>query len=52
MEHESNGDTNSNWCALYNSQSFDKGIGRLTKQKTNGDNLDYSEYELSSRYYI
>ena len=42
MEHESDGDTNYNWGALYSYQKIDKGTGGLGNKKSNGDHLNYS----------
>ena len=42
MEHEGDGDTNCNWCALYNPNKIGKGTGRHQNKKTSGDHPDYS----------
>ena len=34
MEHESDGDTNSNWCARYSHQKIGTGTGGLGKKRT------------------
>ena len=37
MEHESDGDTNCNWCTRYSHQRIGKGTGGLGNKRTNGD---------------
>ena len=37
MEHESDGDTNSNWCTVYSHQRIDKGTVGLGNKSTSGD---------------
>ena len=41
VEHESNLDTNCNWCSLYSHQKFCKGFGGLGNKKTSGTYSDY-----------
>ena len=47
MEHESDGDTNCNWCAQYSHQRFGTGTRRLVNERTNGDYLNYNIVEKS-----
>ena len=42
MVHESDGDTNCNWCAWYRQQRIGSGIGRLGNKETSGDHPNYS----------
>ena len=42
MEHESNGDTNSNWRAWYNHHRIGTRTGGLGNKRTSGDHPDYS----------
>ena len=42
MEHESDGDTNSNQCARYNHQRIGKGTRRIGNKNTSGDPPNYS----------
>ena len=50
MEHENDGDTNSNWCPWYSHQRIDTGTGGLGKPMTSKDHpnnnifLDRPEY--------
>ena len=37
LEHESDGDSNCNWCSSYNHQNIHIGTGRLGKKRTSGD---------------
>ena len=41
MEHESDGDTNCNWCTWYSHQRFGTDIGELGN-KMSGDHPNYS----------
>ena len=41
MEHESDGDTNCNWCTRYNHQKIDTGTGGFRNKKTSGDHSHY-----------
>ena len=41
VEHESDGDTNCNWCAQNNLQRIYRETGRVWN-RTNGDYLDYN----------
>ena len=41
MEHESNGDTNSNWCTWKDPQKNGEGIGE-SRKKRSGNHPDYS----------
>ena len=42
MKHESDSNTSSNWCTLYNPQWIDKRIGELGNKRTSGDHSNYS----------
>ena len=42
MEHESNGDTNCNWCTWNNPQRIGKGTEKLGNKRTRRDHQDYS----------
>ena len=46
VEHESDGDTNCNWCSWYSHQRIDKGTGGLGKKRTSGDHPNYSIIEF------
>ena len=46
MEHESDGDTNCNWCTWNNPQKIGKEVGRLGNKRTNGDNPNFSIVEI------
>ena len=46
MEHEGNGDTKWNWCALYSHQRIGKWTGRLGDQRTRGDHTNNSIVEI------
>ena len=37
MEHESDGNTNCNWCARYSHQKIGTGTGGLGNKRTSGD---------------
>ena len=37
MEHESDGDTNCNWCARYSHQRISTGNGGLGNERTSGE---------------
>ena len=37
MKHESDGDTNCNWCSGYSHQRIDSGTGGLENKRTSGD---------------
>ena len=45
MEHESDGDTNCNWCTRYNYQRIDTRTGAGNK-RTGGDHPNYSIVEI------
>ena len=47
MEHESDGDTSSNWYARYNLQMIGRGTGGLGDKRTNGDHTNYSIVEIA-----
>ena len=42
MEHESDADTNCNWCPQYSHQSIGTGTGGLGNKRTSGDYPNYS----------
>ena len=42
MEHESDGDTNCNWCTLYSHQRIGKGTEELGNNRTIRNHPDYS----------
>ena len=42
MEHESDGDTNCNWCIWYSHQTIDTGKGGLENKRMSGDHPNYS----------
>ena len=46
MEHESDGDTNCNWCACYSHQRIDKESEVLGNKRTNGDYPNYGIVEI------
>ena len=41
MEHESNGDTNWDWCAHYNHKMIGKGTGGIGNKNTSVDHPNY-----------
>ena len=41
MEHESDADTNRNWCACYNHDRIDNGTRGLENKSTSGDHPNY-----------
>ena len=41
MEHESDGDTNCNWCTRFSHQRIDKGTGGFGNKRTRGDQSNY-----------
>ena len=42
MEYESDGDTNSNWCARYSHQKIGTGTGGLGNKRMSGDHPNNS----------
>ena len=46
MQHESDSDTNCNWCAWYSHQRFGTGTGGLGKKRMSGDHPNYSIIEI------
>ena len=46
MEHESDDDTDCNWCAWCSQQRFGTGTGGLKNKRTSGDYLNYSIIEI------
>ena len=42
MQHEGDGDTNSNWCTRSGHQRIDKGSGGLRKKRTSGNRPNYN----------
>ena len=47
MEHESDGDTNCNWCSWYNHQRIGSGTGALVNKRTSRDYLNYGIVKIS-----
>ena len=47
MEHESDGDTNCNWCSRYSHQWFGTGTGGLGNKWTSGDHPKYSIIKIN-----
>ena len=47
MEHESDGDTNCNWCARYSHQKIDKETGELGNKRMRGDHPNDSIIKIS-----
>ena len=47
MEHESDGDTNRNWCAQYSHQRIGTGTGSLGNKRSRGDHPNYGIIEIS-----
>ena len=45
MEHESDSDTNCNYCSWYSHQRIIKGTGGLRNKRTSGDNTNDSTIE-------
>ena len=46
MEHESDGDTNCNWCFWYSHQRIGIETGGLGNKRTSGDHPNYSFIEI------
>ena len=46
VEHEDDGDTNSDWCARNDLQKLDKRAGRVRNQGTSQDHSNYSIIEI------
>ena len=46
VEHESDGDTNCNWCSWYSNQRTGRRTGTFENKRTSGDNPDYSIVEI------
>ena len=46
VEHESDGDTNCNWCSWYSHQKISKGTGRRENKWTSGDHPNSSIVEI------
>ena len=46
MEHESDGDTNCNWCVRYNQQSIGTGTEGLGNKRTNREDPNNSIVEI------
>ena len=42
MDHESDGDTNGNWCTQYSHHKISIGTGGLENKKISGDHPNYS----------
>ena len=47
VAHESDGDTNCNWCSWYSHQRIGTETGGLQNKRTSGDNPNYSIIEIS-----
>ena len=47
LEHESDNDTNCNWCTQYRHQKIGTGTGRLGNKKTSGDHPNYRIAEIN-----
>ena len=47
MKHESDGDTNCNWCSWYSHKRISTGIGRLGNKRTSGDHPKYDIIRVS-----
>ena len=47
MEHESDGDTNCNWCSWYSHQKLGAGTEGLGNKRTSGDNPNCCIAEIS-----
>ena len=47
MEHESNSDTNCNWCSYYSHQRIDKSTSGLGNKRMSGDHPNNSTVEIS-----
>ena len=47
MEHESDGDTNYNWCTWYGHQRTDTVTGGLRNKKKNGGHPNYSIMKIT-----
>ena len=46
MEHESDGDTNSNLCARYSHETIGKGTGKIGNKNMSGDHPNNSTVEI------
>ena len=46
MEHESDSDTNCNWCTRYSHQRFGTGTGGLGNKRKSGDHPSYNITEI------
>ena len=46
MEHESDSDTNSNWCTRYSHQRIGKAAGEVGNKRTSEDHPNYSIVEI------
>ena len=42
VEHESDSDSNCNWCTRYNHQGIGTGTGEFGNKRTSGDQPNYS----------
>ena len=47
VEHESDGDTNCNWCSWYSHQKIDTGTGGLGNKRTSRDHPNYNIIKIS-----
>ena len=46
LKHESDGDTNCNWCSCYSHQRIGTGTGGLVNKRTSEDHPYYSIVEI------
>ena len=46
MGHESDGDTNCNWCARYSHQMIGTGTGEIGNKRTSGDHPNDSMVDI------
>ena len=46
MKHESDSNTNCDWCVLCSHQKIDTGTGELGNKRTSGDHPNYSIAEI------
>ena len=47
MDHESDSDTNFNWCSWYSHQRIDTKTGGLGNKRISGDHSNYCIIEIS-----
>ena len=51
MDHEGDGDTNSNWCTRNDHLRFDKRAGRVKNLRMIGDHQNYIIVEIGQKYW-